>query len=339
MTDWRPEAAGRTLARYLEVAPAPGPVLVLRDADATAADAFSSRDVEVVRWDREARPGVRTSAWPPEGPFGTAALRLPRAKEELEMLVHAAAASLRPEGVLLVYGANDEGIRSAPGRVEPLFGEVDTVMVKNRCRVLRARRPEELPDLRGSLEAWRETWTLEVEGLRRPWVSYPGVFAHGRLDGGTARLLETLDAPAADGARVLDFGCGSGVVGGVLLERRPGVELEMLDVDAVALAAARENVPKARTILANGLLGLEGAPYDLIVSNPPYHRSKAETLGVVEALIREAPRRLRPGGRLVFVVQRRLAVEGPLTRAFPAVESLAEDGTYRIWSARRERSG
>lgn len=338
MSDWRRAAAGRTLARYLEAAPVEGPVLVLRDADDTAARAFSDAGVEVERWDREARPGVRASPWPPPGPFATAALRLPRAKEELEMWVHAAAGALRPGGVLLVYGANDEGIRSAPGRVEPLFGEVDTVMVKNRCRVLRAERPAEPGGVRGSLEAWRETWTLEVDGLRRPWVSYPGVFAHGRLDAGTALLLETL-APPEEGGRILDFGCGSGVLAGVLLARQPAAEVEMLDVDAVALAAARENVPGARAVLADGLAGLGAEPFDWIVSNPPYHRSKAETLAVVEALIREAPERLEPGGRLVMVVQRRLPVEEPLRRAFRSVESRAGDGTYRVWEGRRRGGG
>ena len=302
------------------------------------ARALEERKIRTRRWDRVLRPGVEASPWPPGGPFDTAFLRLPRAKDELEMLVHAAASRLRAGGSLFVYGAKDEGIRSAPARIEPLLGSVTTVTRKNRCRVLRAERPRELPELRPSLEEWKETWRLEVDGMDQEWISYPGVFAHGRLDPGTALLLDFLDDPP-EGGRVLDFGCGSGIVGGVLLERWPSLEVELLDVDAVALEAARANVPDADVLLADGLPGPGTRPYDRIVSNPPYHRSKAETLGVVRGLIRDAPARLTADGGLSLVVQRRLPVGRMLEERFRSVEVRAENGTYRVWAARRPRSG
>lgn len=341
MSDWRHRAAGEALARYAEAVPVRGPALVLRDPDSRGARALE-REVggeAVVRWDRilrEDRNGVEVSPWPPEGVFSTAALRLPRAKDELEMLVHAATARLETGGALLVYGANDEGIRSAGGRISPLLGPVDTVMRKNRCRVLRVERPARAEGLRPRLDAWRESWTLEVDGRQREWASYPGIFAHGRLDPGTALLLDVLPSPEPR-SRVLDFGCGSGIVGGVLLEREPSLRVDLLDVDTVALAAARINVPDARTILADGIGRLETGPYGWIVSNPPYHRSKAETLETVAALIREAPARLAPEGRLALVVQRRLPVEELLEDAFGSVERVAADATYRVWLARRPR--
>lgn len=333
---WRREAAGDAFVRYLEAAPTPpGPALVLRDPDRAAAGALARSGLQVEHWDRVVRPDTTVAPWPPEGPYGTAALRLPRAKEELEMLVHAAASVLEPGGVLLVYGANDEGARSAPRRIEPLTGAVHTVMVKNRCRVLRAERPEAIDGLRDSLAAWRSTWTLEVDGDERSWVSYPGVFAHGRLDRGTALLLDAVPTPPP-GARVLDFGCGSGIVGGVLLDRNPELEVDLLDIDAVALEAAAENVPGARTLLGDGLAGADADTYDHIVGNPPYHEGKAESLEAIETLVRDAPGRLRAGGALIVVVQRRLPVGKMLEERFDRVEPLAADGTYRVWRAVRD---
>ncbi len=336
MSDWRHEAAAGALLRYLDAVSVEGTALVLRDPLPDVARGLEEAGVDVVRWDRILRPDVRVSAWPPEGSFALAALRLPKAKDEVEMLVHAAVSRLEPGGALLVYGAGDEGIRSADARIEPLCGPVHTVMNKNRCRVLRAERPEKPVGLRAGLEAWRETWTLDVEGLRAEWVSYPGVFAHGRLDPGTAMLLEVVGYPPP-GSRVLDFGCGSGVVGGVLRGREPTVEVDLLDVDAVALEAARENVPEGRTILSDGLEGAEDGFYDRIVTNPPYHRSKAWTMEVVGALIGGAPARLTPDGALTMVVQRRLPVREPMEEAFGEVEILSQDGTYRVWSGTRPR--
>ncbi len=72
--------------------------------------------------------------------------------------------------------------------------------------------------------------------------------AAGRLDEGTALLLGVLP-PLPPGARVLDFGCGSGAIGAAALAASPGLAVTMLDNDAVALEAVRENVPDARRVL------------------------------------------------------------------------------------------
>ncbi|HSR42061.1 MAG TPA: methyltransferase [Longimicrobiales bacterium] len=278
-----------------------------------------------------------TSPWPPEGPFRTAALRIPRTKDELEMTLHGAVAALEPGGVLLAYGANDEGARSAPGRIEPLVGEVVTVQRMRRCRVLRAVRPADTPGLRPRLEEWRRTTTLSLAGEERSWVSYPGIFAHGRLDPGTALLLEHLP-PLAPDARVLDFGCGSGPVGAAVRARSPSAPIDLLDADAVALRAAEENVEGARIILGTSLDAAAG-PYDAIVSNPPYHAGRAETTGVAEALIRDAPSGLTGDGVLALVVQKRLGLEEPLRRAFRRVDRPAADRTYAVFVARKPGRG
>ena len=65
--------------------------------------------------------GIR-GAWPPAGPFDPALLRLPKARDEQEMAVHAALERAAPAGRLIVYGGNDEGIRSAAGMLEAFTG-------------------------------------------------------------------------------------------------------------------------------------------------------------------------------------------------------------------------
>jgi len=328
-----------------------GPALVLGDPDPTGARALEREGLEVVRWSRRlGAPGQGTGAgpplsrpvvapWPPEGPFATAALRLPKAKEELAMTLHAAASVLIRGGTLLLYGANDEGARSAGRRIEPLFGSVETVMRKRRCRVLRAVRPEQIPGLKPRLEAWKEPFAVTLGGEARRWASYPGVFAHGRLDRGTALLLEHLpgvgsgDRSEHEEGRppcFLDYGCGSGMVAAALLEHHPGAEVHLLDTDAVALEAARENVPGGRTILGRSLEAAPG-PYDGVVTNPPYHQGKAGTSAVLEAVVKGAPDALRRRGSLTLVVQGRLGVERMMVRSFRRVERLAAEAPYEVW--------
>lgn len=327
---WRDEASAGLAVKHLLRLETEGPALVAMDPLPDVGDHLEGTGLEVGRWHRRARGGRPAAPWPPEGPWATSVLRLPRAKDELEMALHALASGLRPGGRLFVHGANDEGIRSATGSLEAVAERAWKVASGGKCRFLEARRPDDLPELRGSLEEWRSTFELPVDEIDRPWVSYPGVFAHGRLDQGTALLLGALpELPG--GARILDFGCGSGIIGAVARARTPGASVECLDVDAVALEAVRENVPGARTQLGDGLHAAGERRYDAILSNPPYHAGKAESTAVLRELIRGTPGHLEPGGALVLVVQRRLPVAHHLEEAFHTVETLADGGPFRVW--------
>jgi 16S rRNA (guanine1207-N2)-methyltransferase len=303
---------------------------VLGDPLPDVVDHLSGRGLEAAIWSRRALGGRRATPWPPDGPFGTAALRIPRAKEELAMTLHGAAGALAPGGTILVYGAKDEGIGSVSRHLDPLFEGVETLAVGGHCRVLRGRLRGSLQADRGSLKDWRETGRLGYPSLTQTWVSYPGVFAHGHLDPGTRLLLDALPDLPGD-RRILDYGCGSGVVGGVIKTRYPQVRLELLDVDAVALEAARENVPGCRLLLGDGLPAVPGEPFDAIVSNPPFHRGKAEEPEMILRLIRGTPPHLNEKGGLVLVAQRRIPLEGAFREAFRRVGIRAEDGAFRVW--------
>ena len=329
---WRDEAAAALMARRLPRLSLRGRALVLGDPRSEVADALTREGLEVRSWWRRGGAGRQATVWPDEGACEVAALRLPRAKDELEMTVHAAAAQLEVGGTLLVYGAKDEGIGSAARRIEPVFGSVRSLATGGHCRILAATRPDRIAGHRPGLEDWRLEGPLELDEISGPWVSYPGVFAHGRVDRGTRMLLDTLP-PLASGDRVLDFGCGSGIVAAVARARTPDLAVDCLDVDAVALAAARENVPGARFILGDGLGAVSDPGYDWILSNPPYHTGKAESLTTVRDLVSRSPAALARGGRLIMVVQRRLPAEEMLAATFDHVRRLAANATYRVWEA------
>jgi 16S rRNA G1207 methylase RsmC len=50
-------------------------------------------------------------------------------------------------------------------------------------------------------------------------------------------------------------------------------------------------------------------------------------------MIEGGARHLNLGGKLIFVVQRRLKMEGLLSSHFRAVEVLADSDIYRVWCA------
>jgi len=248
------------------------------------------------------------------------------------MVLHACASQLKPGGRLFLFGANDEGIRSAQGRVAGLFGSAETVAARGHCRVIAATRPPKPPGLVGELRGWRRTFDVVLAGRPSTLVSYPGVFAHGRLDSGTAMLVEALgDAPAVSSA--LDFGCGAGAIGVAIRQLWPHASLHMLDAFAPAVAAARENVPDATVVLGDGLGALAPRRYDLIASNPPIHTGKGEDFRVLRRLVEEAPEYLSATGRLMIVVQRTVPMQKLLGATFRNVDVVRASNYYRVWRA------
>jgi 16S rRNA G1207 methylase RsmC len=154
----------------------------------------------------------------------------------------------------------------------------------------------------------RERIEVEVwdEHLRLDTGS--GVFARGRLDVGTAVLFREIDPPT-DVERVLDLGCGYGVIGLALARCLPAARVTAVDVNERALLLARENaVGLGVADRYEALLPGEVAPdatYDEIWSNPPIRIGKA---ALHELLLTWLPR-LAPGGRAVLVVGRNLGAD------------------------------
>lgn len=306
-----------------------GPLLLIGASPPILVDAAREAGWRPLTWSRWCVGAEAGTPWP-SGAAAAALIRLPKAKDALRLAMHAAAAAVG-DGPVFVYGAKDEGIRSIPKVLGELFSQVETRAIKRHCRLLEARAPG---PIRGPLDAWAEHMTLALPSGARPWVSFPGVFAKGGLDAGTALLLDALPTPAA-GSRVLDFACGAGVIAAELRAREPTLALDLLDADTVALAAAGLNLPGTRRIASDAWHRAPKATWDLIVSNPPLHRGKAEDLGALQALIAGAPERLAPGGALWLVAQRPIPIEGMLHQAgIYDVRCAAETPAFRVWVGR-----
>ena len=176
---------------------------------------LTSRGVEADQWNRRiARNGEVASPWPSGSEYDCIILRLPKSKPEQDMTVHALAARLAPSGRIVIYGGNDEGIKPIAKRIGALFQTVDTRAARGHGRVIEASSVRADAAIKGALDQWAQVRDMTIGTLgtsTRAWLSYPGLFAGGALDEGTALLLAHLP-PIADNAAVLDYGCGTGVV-------------------------------------------------------------------------------------------------------------------------------
>lgn len=138
-------------------------------------------------------------------------------------------------------------------------------------------------------------------------TSGSGVFAQGRLDIGTAVLFRETEPPQA--GRILDLGCGYGVIGLAVAAAVPGAQVTGVDVNERAVLLANENAAALgvadRFRASTPAAVPPEATYDEIWSNPPIRIGKD---ALHELLLQWLPR-LAPGGRAVMVVGKNLGAD------------------------------
>lgn len=280
-------------------------------------------------WWRTAEGGRMATPAPSAGPWDGVVVRVPKSRDDAAMVLELCAARLAPGGVLWAAGPQDEGAKGIARRLGEWFEEVGEEIYGGHARAARATRPK--PGLRGDLEDWRALVSVELPSGPVTLSSWPGLFAHGRLDAGTALLLSVL--PSATGLRVLDLGCGNGVVSRALLPSGPA-SLDLVDIDALAVHAARLNVEGAHVEVGDGIPAT-GGPWDLVVSNPPLHTGAAVDLDLVRTMPDRLRGRLSRDGVVVLVTHATVPVEKLFAEVTPRAERLAAKSPYVVWRLSR----
>lgn len=269
---------------------------------------------------------------PPTDSFDTAVLFLPKSRELTDYLLNALASRLAGR-LLYLVGEKRAGIERAAKQLAP-FGKARKLDSARHCQLWQVRvehspQPPELSTL-------AQRFSLELADGPLQVISLPGVFSHGRLDRGTQLLLEHLDGLPS--GRLLDFGCGAGIIGASLKRRYPDSEVHLLDVDAFAAESSR------MTLAANGLQaevisgdGIDAAPHECaaIISNPPFHQGVHTHYAASENLLQRAASHLRPGGELRLVANAFLKYPPLIEAHLGRCETLACTDGFRIYRAQR----
>jgi 16S rRNA (guanine1207-N2)-methyltransferase len=333
--DHRDDLAAEALLGALPALPEGVRVLVVGDRQGEVEDELQRRGHEVLPWRRFAHGAIPGTAWPDGDLCGAAVVRLPKGKEAFSFALHGTAAMLTAGAPVFVYGANDEGIKPAAKRMQPLFSGIETLDARRHCRVYRGTRPAAPVGLLPALAEHRQVQSLEILGDTFEYVSYPGLFAKGLADPASVALLEAMPE-LPERAQVLDFASGAGLLSMVMARSAPTASFQLIDADAVAIVAARENVAGALAVCGDSWGRLPSyRRYDRIVSNPPIHTGKGRNYTVLTRLVEGADARLLPGGALWIVVQRQVPVRPMLEASFDDVEVVREDARFRVWRCGR----
>lgn len=273
----------------------------------------------------------------PEAIYSKAIILSPKGREFARAQLWNAYQGLAETGELYVIGANEEGVRSVIADSGRLFTSVRTLAYKGRQRLGAAQK-------RSNYTAYPEEWgelPTRVQQRRLQTSvgdvmvgTLPGVFSWQALDAGTAFLLnQNMVREYAVNADILDVGCGTGVIGGALGQWARTVhmtDVNLLAVECARMTAQLNRLSDAHVYPSDVYADVPDTRFDLIISNPPFHKGFDVSKDTAAQIIIGAAECLKPSGRLVLVANAFLPYERLMEPCFAQVRTLAQDNRYKV---------
>jgi len=200
-----------------------------------------------------------------------------------------------------------------------------------------------------------------IRGIALSLETSSTVFSPHGIDKGTLAMLSVAEITPDD--KVLDLGCGYGIVGiyaakiidNAIINCLPSdinpstvdpkltgygeknVVMSDIDDECVYLSkknAETNNVGGIKTILSDGFKDIHENDFTLILLNPPYHVDFA----VPKHLIEKSFNRLQVGGKMYMVTKRKQWYKNKLTAIFGGVKVYEIDGYYVFCAQKRSAS-
>jgi len=175
-----------------------------------------------------------------------------------------------------------------------------------------------------------------IDGIELAFETASGVFSPQSIDKGTLAMLSVMELSQAD--KVLDLGCGYGVVGIYIAKIIGEQNVVMSDVDTECVNLSKKNaelngVGGIQTVLSDGFRDITESDFSLILSNPPYHTD----FSVPKHFIEKGFNRLRVGGKMLMVTKRKDWYKNKFISIFGGV-MINEIDEYFVFCAEKRSS-
>jgi 16S rRNA (guanine1207-N2)-methyltransferase len=181
-------------------------------------------------------------------------------------------------------------------QIRQIFGNISVAIDQRGFLCASARKTRSLENRR----SFRAEFKASVPGMEAiTLVSLPGVFCHRRPDMGGIALAEIAVKEqaciASPAPKILDMGCGCGLVGILLAKARPEATVTFVDSHSRAIEATTQNLAalgmKTHELVLSDS-GVVTGGYDLFVGNPPYYSD----FRIAGLFVETAFHALKPGG-------------------------------------------
>jgi 16S rRNA (guanine1207-N2)-methyltransferase len=164
-------------------------------------------------------------------------------------------------------------------------------------------------------------------------MSASGIFSKAEIDTATKLLIEN----SRIGEKILDLGCGYGIVGISILRRHKDANVYFSDVNERALDLTTENLKKLNlkgTVVKSNVFDNLNENFDTILTNPPMAAGRKVCYQIIE----DSYKHLDKEGTLQLVARHNKGgktLSEKMNEVFGNVEAIAISGGFRVYLSRK----
>ena len=272
--------------------------------------------------------------FPPKEPlYDTALIIVPKGREFARAQLATAMQALKQGGDLYLGGANEGGAKSVINDAKEMFDDCQVLDFKKSHRVALSikQRMYDFPAAWGAKPYEPQVKTFDTPLGSLEVVTMPGIFSWDALDKGTRLLLDNVNFQGV--TSVLDMGCGNGIMGALAAKLVDSVT--MVDDNLIAVYCSRYTVERnslsnVQVLASDVFSNLQNQKFDLIVSNPPFHKKFDVSTNVTQRLISEAKDHLNSGGHFLMVINAFLNYQDVMSANFKYSRIVSETAKYKV---------
>ena len=259
-----------------------------------------------------------------------AIIHFPKSKAEFSFTLAMLADSMTDNATIVIVGENKGGVKSADKLGIDYLEYCNKVDAARHCLLFIGELKPSLPHF--DLQKFYKYYPIKVQGKTLKIAALPGVFSQSALDAGTEILLAHL--PDHITGKVLDFGCGAGVIAAYIGTVYPKTQLTLVDVSALALHSAQTtlslNQLSGQYIASNSLSDVQER-YDFVISNPPFHQGIRTHYAATEQFLSEIKQNLTSKGSITIVANSFLKYLPIMQKAIGNTKTLAIKKGFAIY--------
>ena len=192
------------------------------------------------------------------------------------------------------------------------------------------------------IKSEKKTIKYTIQNKKFEFITDNGVFSKSKVDFGTDLMLNEFlkknRGLEVEKIKILDIGCGYGVVSVVLKSFYPEISITLSDVNERALELSEENLKKYGIndyhIIKSDAFEKIMEKFDVILSNPPIRAGK----DIIFKIYSEAYEHLNENGKFYCVIQTKhgaKSTQKKLMEIFGNCDTVTIDGGYRIFLSKK----
>lgn len=266
----------------------------------------------------------------PSAKFDIVLIKIPKSKALLEHQLYSLRELIGPDTRIIAAGMSRSIHSSTLKLFESILGPTTTSLAWKKSRLIYVVRDQALNK---GHSPYPDHFTVETDRVFSLY-NHANLFSREKLDNGSRLVIEYM--PISERyQRIVDLGCGNGILGIIAASVNPEAEMSFVDESYMAVESAQINFEAAfgqervaEFTVTNCLQSTANESVDLVLNNPPFHQQTSVGDTLAWQMFIDARKALKTGGELWVVGNRHLAYHAKLKKLFGNCQQVASNGKF-----------